>query len=51
MRKKKYTKLVGVLLSEEYFKKLIQVTDKEEVPLSLFARKVLEEKLDKFEIE
>lgn len=49
MRKKRYTKMVGVLLTEEYYEKLIRVTDQQECPLSLFARKVIEDKLDQIQ--
>ena len=47
MRKKHYTKNVGVLLSDETYALLIEVTDKAEVTFSNFIRELIEDKLKK----
>jgi predicted CopG family antitoxin len=47
MRKKHYTKNVGVLLSDETYALLIEATDKAEVTFSNFIRKLIEDKLRK----
>ena len=44
MRKKYYTKNVGVLLSDETYALLIEETDKAEVTFSNFIRKLIEDK-------
>jgi predicted CopG family antitoxin len=46
MRKKIYTRNVGVLLSEETYQALISITDKLEISVSEFIRKLIEEKMD-----
>ena len=46
MRKKKLTRHVGVLFTDEIYNLLIEVTDEEEVSLSEFIRKIVEEKLN-----
>ena len=45
MRKKKYTKHVGILLTDETYDLLVKVTDKKEVSLSEFIREIIEYKL------
>jgi predicted DNA-binding protein len=45
MRKKHFTKNVGVLLSEETYALLIDATDKAEVTFSNFIRELIEDKL------
>jgi predicted CopG family antitoxin len=45
MRKKKYTKNVGVLLSEDTYDKLIRITNEKELPISEFLRELIEEGL------
>ena len=47
MRKKHYTKNVGVLLSDETYALLIEATDKAEVTFSNFIRELIEDKLKK----
>jgi len=49
MRKIKYTRHIGLLISEEMHRKIIKVTDKMEIPLSQFIRKVLEDRLNQSE--
>ena len=49
MRKKHYTKNVGVLLSDETYALLIEATDKAEVTFSNFIRELIEDKLKKIE--
>jgi len=46
MRKRNFTRLVGVMVSEETYNSLVRVTDKKEISNSEFIRMVLEEKLD-----
>ena len=45
MRKKILTRQVGVLFSDEIYKKLIQLTNAEEVSLSEFIREIVEDRL------
>lgn len=45
MRKKHYTKIVGVLLSDEMYALLIEATDKTEETLSNFIRALIDDKL------
>jgi hypothetical protein len=49
MRKKKFTRNVGVLLPEEVYEKLVQVTDQAEIPLSEYIRKLVEDKVSEKE--
>ena len=51
MRKKHYTKNVGVLLSDETYALLIEATDKAEVTFSNFIRELIEDKLKKIKGE
>jgi hypothetical protein len=45
MRKRNYTRYVGVMLSEVTYQKLISFTDKKEIPQSEFIRELIEEAL------
>ena len=45
MRKKKLTKHVGVLFTDETYDLLVKVTDKKEVSLSEFIREIIEYEL------
>ena len=45
MRKRNYTRYVGVMLSEVTYQKLISFTDKKEIPHSGFIRELIEEAL------
>ena len=49
MRKKKYTKHVGVLFTDEIYKKVVQITDNKEIPISQYIREIVEEKINKDE--
>ena len=49
MRKKHYTKNVGVLLSDDMYALLIEATDKAEETLSNFIRALIEEKHKKIQ--
>jgi len=46
MRKKHYTKNVGVLLSDKTYALLIEATDKAEITFSNFIRKLIKDKLE-----
>ena len=48
MRKKNFTRHVGVMLAEESYQKLIRITDKVELPISEFVRDIIEAELDQF---
>ena len=45
MRKKVYTRQVGVLFSEDTYQELIRITDEIEISVSEFIRQTVEEKL------
>ena len=45
MRKRNFTKQVGLIISEETYKQLIEQTNKEEVTISEWIRGAIEEKL------
>ena len=45
MRKKKYLKNIGVLLTDEQYEQLVQITDKLEVTLSGYLRDLVEKEL------
>ena len=51
MRVRKFTRQIGVVLSDETYQSLIAITNKNEMPVSEFVRKVLEKKLDQLEKE
>ena len=46
MRKKRFTKNIGILISNETFDQLVEVTDKEEVTISKFIRQLIEKRLN-----
>ena len=46
MRKRVLTNQVGVVLSEEMHQRLIEITDKMEIPISKFIREIIEEKIN-----
>ena len=46
MRKKIYTRQVGVLFSEDTYEELVRITDEIEISLSEFLRKIVEEKIN-----
>jgi hypothetical protein len=47
MRKKKYSKNVGVMLDEETYQQLISVTDEKEITVSEFIRGIVQNYLAK----
>ena len=47
MRKKVYTRQVGVLFSETTYAELIRITDEIEISVSEFIRRIVEEKVNK----
>ncbi len=49
MRKKHYTKNVGVLLSDEMYALLVEATDKAEETFSNFIREIIEDRLKKIQ--
>lgn len=51
MRKKNYTKLVGVLFSEEVYDKIIEITNAREISVSRYLRETVEEKVNQIEKE
>jgi hypothetical protein len=46
MRKKKYLKNIGVLLTDKQYERLVQITDEREVAMSKFIREIVQEKID-----
>ena len=51
MRKKKFTKHVGVLFTDETYDKIVEQTDAREIPLSQYIREIVEEKINQGEEE
>jgi macrodomain Ter protein organizer (MatP/YcbG family) len=47
MRKKQFTRNVGVLLREEAYQELVGITDKREITLSEFIRTLIDEEFSK----
>ena len=47
MRKRLYTRNVGVLLTEEIYQLLINITDKLEITISTYIRDLIEKNLTK----
>ena len=45
MRKKKYLKNIGVLLTDKQYERLVQITDEREVTMSKFIREIVQEKI------
>jgi hypothetical protein len=46
MQKKRYTKNIGILVTNRTFDQLIEVTDEQEITVSKFIRQLIEEKLN-----
>ena len=46
MRKKTFTRQVGVLFSDDTYEELVRITDEIEISLSEFLRKIVEEKIN-----
>ena len=46
MQKRRYTKNIGILVSNRTFDQLIEVTDRLEISVSKFIRQLIEEKLN-----
>ena len=46
MRKKRFTKNVGILISNKIYDQLVEVTDRKEVTISKFVRQLIEERLN-----
>ena len=51
MRKKKLTRHVGVLFTDEIYNKIVEITDVKEIPLSQYIREIVEEKINQGEEE
>ena len=47
MRKKSFTRQVGVLFSKDSYEELIRITDEIEISVSEFIRSIVEEKIYK----
>ena len=45
MRKKHFTKQLGLIISEEVYNRIIEETDREEKTISAWLREAIEEKL------
>lgn len=45
MRKRKYSHNVGVLVDDPTYRRLIEVTDKQEITISKFIRDLIEQKI------
>ena len=45
MQKKRYTKNIGILVSNETFDQLVEVTDELEITISKFIRQLIEDNL------
>jgi len=45
MRKKKYLKNIGVLLTDKQYEWLVQITDEREVTMSEYIREIVKEKI------
>ena len=46
MQKKRYTKNIGILVSNGTYDQLVEVTDEQEITISKFIRQLIEEKLN-----
>jgi len=51
MRKRSYTRNVGVLLSEDLYQQVVSITDRMEITISEFIRNAVEEECKKSERE
>ena len=49
MRKKFYTRNVGVMLTEESYQRLVDITDKMEVTVSAYIRDLLQKEIEQKE--
>jgi len=49
MRKKIYTRNVGVMLSDENYQRLVEITDDLEVTVSAYIRDLLQKEIDQKE--
>ena len=49
MRKKKFKRNVGVLLTEEAYQQLVNVTNEKEIPLSEYIRSLVEDEIKETE--
>ena len=49
MRKKSYTRNVGVMLTEESYQRLVNITDNLEVTVSAYIRDLLQKEIDQKE--
>ena len=49
MRKVNFTRHIGFVIAEKTYRKLVQITDEKEIPLSQFIREVLEESINQAE--
>jgi hypothetical protein len=47
MRKKKYSRNVGVMLDSETYQQLVSITDEKEVTISEFIREIVQDNLAK----
>ena len=45
MRKRRYSHNVGVLLDDATYKRLVEITDKQEITLSKYIRDLIEQKI------
>ena len=45
-RKKRYTRLVGVMFSDDTYNGLVEITDEQELSISEFIRETVEDKLE-----
>ena len=46
MQKKRYTKNIGILVSNETFEQLAEATDEQEITISKFIRQLIEQHLN-----
>ena len=46
MRKKKYSRNVGVMFDEETYQQLVSITDEKEVTVSEFIREIVQDNLN-----
>jgi predicted CopG family antitoxin len=51
MRKRKLTRQIGVMITEETYQTLISITNKLEISSSEFIRKMIEEKVDNSNVD
>ncbi len=49
MRKKKYVRTIGVMLTDDVYQRLVQVTNQKEIPISEYIRKLVEKKINEME--